>query len=355
MTETPDPSLSELVQMDTLQWIFVGGKGGVGKTTTSSSLAVLLANTPIRSKPSSESEEVCRKRQVLIISTDPAHNLRDAFNQSFTGQPTTINGFTNLFGMEIDPATLTEQTTSIIGLDKAIAQSSDKDANNMRGLNEIIQQAIKNMPGIDELTVFVEIMNEIQKHQFDVVVFDTAPTGHTLRLLSLPHTLTEAIDSVMNLEGLAPLLTSASKWISGGNNSNPIERTLSKWKEKIEVVQSQFKDHTKTTFVCVCIAEFLSVFETERLIQELMKYDISVENIVVNQLVLKPNGEADCRMCNSRQKIQGKYIEQINELYEDFHIVKIPLCGDEVRGVEALAKFSKFLITPYDANTHGYL
>jgi arsenite-transporting ATPase len=294
---------------------------------------------------------------VLIISTDPAHNVSDAFNQAFTKTPTPVKGMDNLDAMEVDPSVVTKDTDyfSEWNLEKAVGTM--EDGQSIRSVVSILRQAATTLPGIDEVTVFVEIMREVKRLRYDVVVFDTAPTGHTLRLLALPSTLNESVDRLMEVQGLSGLLSAATQFVGNatGMTSDEFMDKLAKWRAQVKEVQGQFTDHSKTLFVCVCIPEFLSVYETERLVQELSKYNIGCEHIVVNQLVKKPKSEPSCRMCDARMRIQAKYMQQVFELYEDFNVVQMPLLGDEVRGVTALTQFSNFLVTPYDPDVHGYL
>ncbi|CAA9986953.1 arsenical pump-driving ATPase, putative [Plasmodium knowlesi strain H] len=349
--EEYDTNLSKLLENKTLNWIFVGGKGGVGKTTTSCSIAVQLAK---------------RRESVLLLSTDPAHNTSDAFNQKFTNQPTLINSFDNLYCMEID-TTYSENTAFKL--------------NKTEFFDSIIPELLQSFPGIDEALCFAELMQSIKNMKYSVIVFDTAPTGHTLRLLAFPELLKKALGYLISLrEKLKGTLNMLKSFTNNEVELEGIYEKINHLNAMSISIQSNFQNPLKTTFVCVCIPEFLSVYETERLIQELTKKNISCYNIVVNQVVFP----LDCPTVNvshcegllkqikdkkiqesfsslvqktkeledvyiSRRKLQSKYLTQIKNLYgNDFHIVCMPQLKSEIRGLENISNFSEMLLESKD-------
>lgn len=329
-----EPTLESVVQHDSLKWIFVGGKGGVGKTTTSSSVAVQLA----LAKPN---------EQFLLISTDPAHNLSDAFCQKFGKDARKVEGLPNLSCMEIDPE------AAMSDLQQQASQYNN-DPNDP--LKSMMNDMTGSIPGIDEALSFMEVLKHIKNQKvlegednsnaisYKTIIFDTAPTGHTLRFLQLPSTLEKLLSKFKDLSGkLGPMLS-----MMGGGQQQDIFEKLNEVQKNVSEVNEQFTNPDLTTFICVCISEFLSLYETERMIQELMSYNMDVNSIVVNQLLFADGDDHSCKRCESRWKMQKKYLDQMGELYEDYHLVKMPLLGCEIRGVENLKKFSKFLLKPYD-------
>ncbi|PNW85801.1 hypothetical protein CHLRE_03g204800v5 [Chlamydomonas reinhardtii] len=323
--DMPDPTLQNVVDQKELKWIFVGGKGGVGKTTTSSSLAVALAESGTRNR-------------VLIISTDPAHNLSDAFRQKFTKTPTLVNGFTNLFAMEVDPQ-------PDIGEMEQLEWAQDSFLTELAG----------SIPGIDEAMSFAEVMKQVQTMDYDTIVFDTAPTGHTLRLLNFPTILEKGLSKLVALKGaMGGMMGQVTRMLGGmaggGEGAADLpDQLLGKVEGMLDVVRkvsAQFKDPLLTTFVAVCIPEFLSLYETERLVQELAKFEIDCRNIVINQIIF-PESVGGSRLLDARVRMQQKYLDQFYELYEDFHILQLPLLEEEVRGPEALKAFAVNLLKPY--------
>ncbi|KAK4397327.1 ATPase ARSA2 [Sesamum angolense] len=302
-SEDSTGTVQNILDQDTLKWVFVGGKGGVGKTTCSSILSVLLSQV---------------RSSVLIISTDPAHNLSDAFQQRFTKAPTLVTGFTNLGDMS----------------------------------DGFMSDLSNSIPGIDEAMSFAEMLKLVQTMDYSVIVFDTAPTGHTLRLLQFPTTLEKGLAKVMSLRSKFGGLFSQMTRIFGVGDEFGEDDLLGKlegMKDVIEQVNKQFKDPDLTTFVCVCIPEFLSLYETERLVQELTKFEIDTHNIIINQVIFDEEA-VESKLLRARMNMQQKYLDQFYVLYDDFNITKLPLLPQEVCGVEALQAFSHNFVTPYRAS-----
>lgn len=204
--------------------------------------------------------------------------------------------------------------------------------------------------------------------EYSVIVFDTAPTGHTLRFLSFPTVLEKALGKLSSLSGrIGPMLNQMTSLMGGqGEQTEDMFAKLESMRAVITEVNTQFKDPEKTTFVCVCISEFLSLYETERLVQELTSYEIDTHNIVVNQLlfpktrtyccaleILSPchtdmSVDSNCEHCRVRHAMQQKYLNEAHELYDEFfHIIQLPLLTEEVRGPQKLKEFSNMLVQPY--------
>ncbi|KAG6894390.1 Golgi to ER traffic- protein [Termitomyces sp. T32_za158] len=237
--------------------------------------------------------------------------------------------------MEIDPTS---------AIQEMVEQS---DSNGMMG--SMMQDLAFAIPGVDEAMSFAEIMKHVKSMEYSVIVFDTAPTGHTLRFLSFPTVLEKALGKLSSLGSrFGPMISQMSSMMGGGADSQEdMFAKLEAMRSVITEVNTQFKDPEKTTFVCVCISEFLSLYETERLVQELTSYEIDTHNIVVNQLLF-PKKSSRCEHCSVRQKMQQKYLAEAHELYDEFfHIVQLPLLTEEVRGPEKLKEFSKMLVEPY--------
>ncbi len=139
---------------------------------------------------------------MLIISTDPAHNLSDAFDQKFTGKPTAVKNFDNLFAMEVDP-TANEGGSGgnfFQGMLGQVGVSQGQDEEATADSTSFMKDLMASVPGIDEATSFGEVIKSLDEYNFDLIIFDTAPTGHTLRLLNFPNILEKGLVKLIELK-----------------------------------------------------------------------------------------------------------------------------------------------------------
>ena len=233
------------------QYIFFSGKGGVGKTSMACAHAVRHADEGERT---------------LIVTTDPASNLADVFEQEIGHQVTPIAGVTNLFAMEIDPDTATQEY-----VDRAMAPIRAAFP------PEMVQVMEEQMSGpctaevaaFDRFTDFLDVPSD-NGTTFDVVIFDTAPTGHTIRLLELPAEWSQSIDAASAGSGQTCLGPAAA---------------IQDAKHKYERALAAMRQSEQTRFVFVLHPAAISIKETHRAIDELSKLEIQNFSLIVNGII----------------------------------------------------------------------
>ncbi len=324
----------------------MGGKGGVGKTTTSSALSTQLAFS----------------RKVLLISTDPAHSLSDAFRMQFTGEPQQVSGIPNLEVMEVNPQKFLKDEIQDWAF---LAESAGVDdlANKIHDF----QDWLSGVPGVDEATALSSVIDLVESGKYDTIVFDTAPTGHTLKLLQLPDIMQAGLSK---LESWQASIWGYWEMVKGQGQAvdvkKEVARRIRQYKFGIERVGRMLKDGKRTKFVVVCIAEYLSISETRRLLSELERHQVCASNVVVNQLVKETLSEDDLAalktstlnpdlvrrietvsgLSNARNAIQQKYLKALKGSGEaaGLPIVEVPLLLTEITGPEKLLEFSSFLV-----------
>lgn len=258
--------------------VFFGGKGGVGKTTVSASYAYKCADAGL---------------ETLVVSTDPAHSMGDLFEQSFADEPRAVDGVENLHVMEIDPE---EEVSN--HLQSVKRQLSEQVSAAM--VNEVDRQIEMShgTPGAYEAALFdrfVDVMREADA--FDRIVFDTSPTGGTLRLLSLPEYLEGWIDRLMakrrksiDLYEKAALGNREPRRVLEGD---PVLAHLENRKEFFEYAGKTLREDA--AFFLVFNPDSLSIRETGRAIDELDSNRLEVRGLVANRLTPKPEPDEEGR------------------------------------------------------------
>jgi len=297
-----------------LKLVLFGGKGGVGKTTCASSAALYCAQTA----------------KTLLISTDPAHSLADSLGQEIGAAIRPVKGVENLSALEINAEKAMAGFKSRYEKEIKLIfdNSSYLDADDINALFTLP------IPGLDEVMSFKTIMDLIEARQFDKYIVDTAPTGHALRLLSMPGLLDDWIKILAALRWKYHRIVGA---FGGQNRTNNADDFLLEMKKTVKHIEQLLKDERRCEFVAVTIPESMVVAETERLVRSLKSYGIAVRQLVINQVV-EP-GLGLCGFCRARRKAQQVWLDRLHERFRNLRATVMAAVPGEVQGLAALAVF----------------
>jgi len=341
--------------VDAPEYVLYGGKGGVGKTT-------MAAATALSSAAGGES--------TLVVSTDPAHSLSDTLDTDIPPRPTRIREEIPLWAAEIDPdaamddgmfgadgdplggmGEMGDQLGPMGDMLGGMGGGGDGDADDEGGLGALMGMG-GSMPGADEAAAMRQLLEYLDDPRFDRVVVDTAPTGHTLRLLQLPEIMDSMVGRLMSFRQRMSGMVDGLKGMFGGGDDDPDPSAeLDELRERIERLRAVLRDPDQTDFRVVMIPEEMSVVESERLVDRLGEFGIPVQTLVVNRVmesvdditdaeidpewIVTPNLD-DCEFCQRRWQVQQDALQRATDLFRNRTVKRVPLLADEVRGEAAL-------------------
>ncbi len=318
-----------VTQMATQPIIFVGGKGGVGKTTTAAALA---------------SRYAAQQKKTLIISTDPAHSLGDVLNMSLSNEKTAITPY--LDALELNPDVIVDAHFKQV--ERTIKGYANPDM--MPKIREHLRLS-KSAPGAQEAAMLESMCQHLVAAAdagYEHIVFDTAPTGHTLRLLVLPEMMGAWTDGLLAQQRRQAKLRSVASSLDTEKKvdvSNPFTKHKpDRWEQAVSVLEKRkqlfrqagalLHDREKTAIVLVMTADVLPLAETKRAIQQLEETTLTPAAIVVNQLITPMQTDEFWRKRADRQQ---QLMNEIESSFADYPVYPIYLQQTDVRGTEALS------------------
>ena len=299
-----------------LKLILFGGKGGVGKTTCAASTGLYLA----------------KYFKTLLISTDPAHSLSDSIGQRLNSDVKKVRDIRNLSALEVNA----EIALSKFKVEYESEIKKILDTSTYLDTEDIDSVFALPIPGMDEVMGFKAIVDFIEEGKFDKYIVDTAPTGHALRLLTLPELFDDWIKIMAKMRWKYRYMVQT---FAGEYNPDEGDDFLMSMKKTVKKIESLLKDQIRCEFIAVTIPEDMAILETERLLNSLDAYGIKVKQLVINNVI----ESRDCEFCRERRKEQEKYINHIRKKFSNLKTSSAPLQTHEIKGIAALDSFKEIL------------
>jgi arsenite-transporting ATPase len=306
-----------------LRYLFFGGKGGVGKTVMAGATAVHLARSG---------------RRTLLASTNPVHSLSGLLDQDVFGRPTPVTGIPHLWAYEIDTRDAIERSKRDIR-DKI--QWFLKFAEISTRAEEFVEAATMN-PAFEESAMFENMVDLMFQNEYEVYVFDTAPTANARRLLGMSKVYGLWVQKMLKSRQEAQSLREALSFTKK-KEDDPLMNYLVEFRERIRQARDLLTDPAKTAFFFVTLPEALPIAVIRRFIDWFTDFGIPVGGVVVNGLIQSAPDETTPEFVRNRMAMQDEYLEEIRRLFGDQVRAVVPLYDSDVRGVAMLATTAEAL------------
>lgn len=306
------------------RYLFFGGKGGVGKTTAAAATALFLLK---QSK---------RNDSILLFSTDPAHSLSDSLELKVGNRLVEVKELrgARLFAYEMDATRALVRFRAAHG--KVLAEIAERGT--LLDEDDISELLNLSLPGLDEVMALFELSELDRAGQYAHIVIDTAPSGHTSRLLRLPEVfdrMVKALDLMGDKHRYIIAQFARRKPVA-----DEVDLFLRDLRQRIESVRKLLHDKEQTRFALVTIPEALSVRETERYFKLLLEQGVPVRDLIVNRVEQERD---DCDYCKARVRTQQPWLKQIVKSFKRLQLHYVPLLPNEVRGFKDLRQFGKLV------------
>ncbi len=320
------PMKSYVKEHGKLRYIFFGGKGGVGKTVMAGATAIWLAK---------------QGKRVMLASTNPVHSLSGLLSQNVFGKPTPVEGVPNLWAYEIDTKETIERSKQEIR-DKI--QWFLKFADISTKAEDFVESATMN-PAFEESAMFENMVDLMLKDEYDVYVFDTAPTANARRLLGMSKVyslwVNKMVKSREEARSLRELLSFTKK-----KEADPLMDYLISFRDRMGKAQKLLTDADLTAFFFVTLPEALPIAVITRFIGWFHDFGIPVGGVIVNMLIDRSQvTDSSPEFVHNRVDMQSRYMDDIWVKFEGMVRSTLPLYETEVRGTTSLARMGDALFT----------